>query len=44
MKPQAVGVRHEEQRERDGEKDPECEATVVGGFQVGQEKDEKKWE
>jgi hypothetical protein len=43
MKPQAVGVRHQEQRERDGEEDPEGEATVIGdGSQVGQKKGDEK--
>ena len=43
MKPQAIGVRHEEQRERAGEEDPEGEATVVGdAAQVGQKKGDKK--
>jgi hypothetical protein len=43
MKPQAVGVRHEEQRKRDGEQEPEGQATVVGdAFQVGQKKGHKK--
>ena len=43
MKPQAVGVRHEEQRKRDGEEEPEGQATVVGDtFQVGQKKRRKK--
>jgi hypothetical protein len=43
MKPQAVGVRHEEQRKRDGEQEPEGQATVVGdAFQVGQKEGHKK--
>jgi hypothetical protein len=43
MKPQAVGVRHEEQREWDGEEDPEDEVNVVGdASQVGQKKGDKK--
>jgi len=43
MKPQAVGVRHEEPRKQDGEQDPEGQATVVGdAFQVGQNKGHKK--
>jgi hypothetical protein len=43
MKPQAVCVRHQEKRERDGEEDPEREATVVGNdSQIGQEKRGKK--
>jgi hypothetical protein len=43
MKPEAVGVRHEEQRERDGEENPEGEAGVLGdGFHVRQIKQGKK--
>lgn len=30
MKPEAVGIRHKEQRERDGEENPEGEARVLG--------------
>lgn len=43
MKPQAVGVRHEEQREWDGEEEPEGHATVVrDASQVRQKKGHKK--
>jgi hypothetical protein len=43
MKPQAVGVRHEEQRERDSEEDPERKPTVVGdAFQIRQKQGQKK--
>lgn len=43
MKPQAVGVRHEEQRKWDGEQEPEGQATVVGdASEVGQKKGHKK--
>lgn len=43
MKPQAVGVRHQEKRERDGEEDPKREATVMGdGFQVRQKQRDQK--
>jgi len=43
MKPQAVGVRHQEQRKRNGEQEPEGQATVVrDAFQVGQKKGHKK--
>jgi len=43
MKPQAVGIRHQNERERNGEEDPEGKATVVGdSFQVGQKKGEQK--
>jgi hypothetical protein len=43
MEPQAVGVRHEEQRKWDGEQEPEGHTAVVGdASQVRQKKGHKK--
>src|ERR1700683_3627302 len=39
MKPQAIGVRHQQERERNAEQDPERETSVCGDiFQVGEKK------
>lgn len=43
MNPQAVGIRHEDEAERDSEKDPESEAAVVrNDSQIRQQKRDKK--
>src|ERR1700674_3956041 len=43
MQPQAVSVWHQEERQRNGEQDPEREATVLGhSFQVRQKKQDQK--
>src|SRR5580704_1913563 len=44
MKPEAIGVRHQQERKRNAEQDPEREASVFGdSFQVGQKKGHQKY-